>query len=68
MVGGPFDNPFILVSEHRRILASVYERADERVETANRYGFWRGVAGTAWVTVLIGCVGFAAGFMVGVVP
>jgi hypothetical protein len=65
MAGG-HEGPFILVSEHKRIIASAFERADERVETANRYGYWRGVAATAWISVLLGCVGLVAGFMVGV--
>lgn len=64
--GGPFDNPFILQSEHKRVLASAFERADERVKDAKLYGYWRGIASTAWITVLFGLVAFVAGAMVGV--
>jgi hypothetical protein len=68
MPGGKLheDDPFILRSEHRRVLASAQERYDRNLELEEKIGFWRGVSHSIWL--MSAAVAFAgvAGFLMGV--
>lgn len=37
-------NPFILRSEHNRILGAAQQRYDEKVRDARKIGYWQGIA------------------------
>lgn len=50
-------NPFILLSEHKRVLASAQARYDEELKLRERIGFWRGLGTAAWIG---GALTFAA--------
>jgi hypothetical protein len=62
-------NPVMLTSEHKRILASAYEKSDAVrracIASEHKRGFWRGVASTIWLTgimaYVIGLSAFTAG-------
>lgn len=40
----PFSDPFMLKSEHVRVLSSAQERYDSEKHHRERIGFWKGVA------------------------
>jgi hypothetical protein len=60
------EEPFILKSEHTRILSSAQQRYDRARLDALKIGFWRGVASVVWLSA-IGAVFLAvAAFSFGV--
>jgi hypothetical protein len=65
MAGGPFQEPFILVSEHKRILGATQERYDHSIRQHRQIGFWKGIACTVWIAgisaFVVGLAAFNAG-------
>lgn len=62
---GPFDNPLILYSEHKRVLGDAIKRGDEKCREAETRGYHRGVAMTAWAAMIVGLLCALAGFNFG---
>lgn len=62
---GVFDNPLILLSEHKRVLGDAIARGDERAKEALRRGRWQGVGTTIWITGFTALFCLLAGFNIG---
>jgi hypothetical protein len=58
-------NPFILESEHKRILASTQKRCDEKLADERKLGFWRGFSLTCWIAAVATVVGVGIGYAIG---
>jgi hypothetical protein len=61
-----FNNPLILYSEHKRVLTDAIKRGDERAKEAERRGFYRGLADTSLLTVIVAVIAAIAGFNFGI--
>lgn len=59
------ENPLILYSEHKRVLTDAVKRGDERCIDAERRGYHRGVAMTAWAACIVALVAAVGGFAFG---
>lgn len=62
---GVFHNPLILYSEHKRVLGDAIKRGDEKITDAERRGFHKGVAMTAWGAMIVALMACLAGFNAG---
>lgn len=59
------ENPLILYSEHKRVLADAIKRGDERCIDAERRGYHRGVAMTAWAGCVVALIAAVGGLALG---
>lgn len=63
---GNFPDPFVLRSEHRRVIDGLYERFEVQLQAATRTHFWRGVAMavscSAPIAMAACCIAFGVGY------
>jgi hypothetical protein len=60
-----FNNPLILYSEHKRVLADAIKRGDENTRLARYQGRLQGVGDTLLLTVILAVIAAIAGFNFG---
>jgi hypothetical protein len=60
------EEPFILKSEHKRVLASAQDRYDRELALRERLGFWRGVGQTVWISGFMALFGGLLAFNIGI--
>jgi hypothetical protein len=65
VTGGPFDNPLILYSEHKRVLGDAIKRGDDKGRELARTAFWQGVSMSAIPAVIACLMAAVSGFLYG---